>query len=115
VSWTSPDRSSSQGLIPAIALLIREGHNDVATALAELITTTGSATDVAMRAVYGRAAPVLSNFNYDAATGNLLSYQEDGILIVLTYNADGTVATSQRGSDPVQTYTYSGGNLVGVA
>jgi len=59
--------------------------------------------------------PVLSNFTYDAATGNLLSYQEDGITITLTYNADGTVATSKRGSGPTRTYSYSGGNLAGVA
>jgi hypothetical protein len=58
---------------------------------------------------------VLSNFSYDSATGNLLSYQEDGITITLTYNADGTVATSKRGTDPTQTFTYTGGNLVGVA
>jgi uncharacterized lipoprotein NlpE involved in copper resistance len=69
----------------------------------------------ALRAAFGRAAPVLSNFTYDAATGNLLSYQEDGITITLTYNADGTVATSKRGTEATQTYSYSGGNLVGVA
>jgi len=68
-----------------------------------------------MKTAFGRAAPVLASFSYDAATGNLLSYTEDGITIILTYNADGTVATSQRGTDPAQTFTYSGGNLVGVA
>jgi hypothetical protein len=74
-----------------------------------------SATATALKAAYGRATPVLSNFVYEAGTNNLLQYQEDGILIVLTYNSDGTVATSKRGSDPAQTYTYAGGNLVGVA
>jgi hypothetical protein len=79
------------------------------------ITNPASDVSTALRATFGRAAPVLSAFSYDAATGNLLSYQEDGITITLTYNADGTVATSKRGSEPTQTFSYSGGNLVGVA
>lgn len=81
----------------------------------ELPTAAQIAADPALMAAFGRAAPVLSNFSYDSATGNLLSYQEDGITTTLTYNADGTVATSKRGAEPTQTYTYTGGNLTGVA
>jgi hypothetical protein len=71
--------------------------------------------DPALRASFGRAAPTLSDFVYDPATGNLLSYKDDGVSVVLTYNADGTVATSKRGDQPTQTYSYTNGNLVGVA
>jgi hypothetical protein len=73
-----------------------------------------SALESPLRAVYGRAAPVLAAFVYDGS-GNLTSYTEDGISIVLTYNADGTVATSKRGTEATQTYSYTSGNLVGVA
>lgn len=83
-------------------------------ATAALVDGLGS-TATALRAAFGRAAPVLSDFVYDAPTGNLLSYKEDGISIVLTYNSDGTVATSKRGTEPTQTFSYTGGNLVGVA
>jgi hypothetical protein len=79
------------------------------------ITNPASDVSVALRATLGSADPVLSNFTYDPATGNLLSYQEDGITITLTYNADGTVATSKRGTAAAKTYSYSGGNLVGIA
>jgi uncharacterized protein RhaS with RHS repeats len=77
--------------------------------------SSSSALSAALGAALGSADPVLSNFTYDPATGNLLSYQEDGITITLTYNADSTVATSKRGSGPTRTFTYSGGNLAGVA
>jgi hypothetical protein len=70
--------------------------------------------DSALRAALGSADPVLSAFVYDGS-GNLTSYAEDGITITLTYNSDGTVATSQRGTATVKGYSYSGGNLVGVA
>lgn len=74
-----------------------------------------SGPSVALRAAFGRAAPVFANPVYETGTGNLLSYDEDGIHIVLTYNSDGTLATSKRGTEPTQTYSYSGGNLVGIA
>lgn len=83
--------------------------------VAALVPDPATATGAALRAAFGRAAPVLSDFVYDATTGDLLSYAEDGIPIVLTYNPDGTVATSKRGTEPAQTFSYSGGNLVGVA
>lgn len=79
-----------------------------------LTTGQGRLSDASLRATFGPADPVLSNFSYDP-TGNLLSYQEDAITITLTYNADGTVATMKRGSAPAKTFSYSGGNLVGVA
>jgi hypothetical protein len=97
------------------------GKQDVGDYATNSALTTGlagkvnSSTYTAGLAAKAPADPVLSNFSYDAATGNLLSYQEDGITITLTYNADGTVATSQRGSNAAKVYTYSGGNLVGVA
>jgi hypothetical protein len=81
----------------------------------QYLTEQDVPTSAALRAAFGRAAPVLSDFVYESGTGNLLSYVEDGITITLTYNADGTVATSKRGTDATQTYSYSGGNLVGVA
>jgi hypothetical protein len=81
----------------------------------QYLTEQDVPTSAALRAAFGRAAPVLASFVYDAATGNLLSYTEDGIAIVLTYNADGTVATSKRGTEPTQTFSYTGGNLSGVA
>jgi hypothetical protein len=59
--------------------------------------------------------PDLSDFVYEAGTGNLLSYKENGVSIVLTYNVDGTVATQKRGPNPTQTFTYSDGNLTGVS
>jgi hypothetical protein len=70
-------------------------------------------TAMAQRAALGSADPVLSDFVYDG--GNLTSYKEDGVPIVLTYNADGTVATSKRGTAAAKTYSYTGGNLGGVA
>jgi hypothetical protein len=72
-------------------------------------------TTAAADSRFAKADPVLSNFSYDPTTGNLMSYQEDGVTITLTYNPDGTVATSRRGAAPVVTYSYAGGNLVGVA
>lgn len=69
----------------------------------------------ALRAALGSPDPVLSDFVYESGTGNLLSYKEDGVPIVLTYNADGTVATSKRGTAPAKAFSYSGGNLAGVA
>lgn len=80
-------------------------------------TVTGIAEQALATGLGSRAAadPVLSNFVYDPATGNLLSYKEDGVAITLTYNADGTVATSKRGTAPAKTYSYTGGNLTGVA
>lgn len=71
-------------------------------------------SDATLRAALGSADPVLGSFVYDGS-GNLTSYTEDGIAIVLTYNADGTVATSKRGTAATKTYSYSGGNLAGVA
>lgn len=65
--------------------------------------------------IYTPNDPALSNFTYDATTGNLLSYTENGVLITLTYNSDGTVATSQRGVSPVRSYSYTNGNLEGVS
>lgn len=91
-------------------------YTDVVDAdISPIVANPASATSVALRAAFGRAAPVLSDFVYDPPTGNLLSYKEDGIPIVLTYNSDGTVATSKRGTEPTQTFSYSGGNLTGVA
>jgi len=71
-------------------------------------------SSAALKAALGSADPVLSAFVYDGL-GNLTSYKEDGVTITLTYNADGTVATSQRGTGPVRAFSYSGGNLAGVA
>lgn len=82
------------------------------TGLAGKVDTSTYTAGLASKAP---ADPVLSAFSYDAATGNLLSYQEDGITITLTYNADGTVATSKRGTNATRTFSYSGGNLTGVA
>lgn len=85
-------------------------------AISERIDDSTSATAARLRAALGSADPVLSDLVYATdGTGNLLSYKEDGIAIVLTYNADGTVATSKRGTAPTKTFTYSSGNLVGVA
>lgn len=39
---------------------------------------------------------------------------ENGVVTTFTYNADKTIATSQRGSGPVRNYTYSAGKLTGV-
>lgn len=64
----------------------------------------------------GSVDPVLAGFTYDPATGDLLSYTENGVTITLTYNADGTVATSRRGAGPIRTYSYDANlNLIGVA
>ena len=103
--------------------LVYDGSGGVAWGTAGLsaadvagqIGTAGTTIGDAARAAYEAVDPVLSNFSYDPATGNLLSYQENGTTITLTYNSDGTVATSQRGSNPAKTYSYSGGTLVGVA
>lgn len=73
----------------------------------------GTPSGVALRAAFVPADPVLSDFVY--TDGNLTSYKEDGVTITLTYNADGTVATSKRGTAATKTYSYSGGNLAGVA
>jgi hypothetical protein len=100
-----PTTAADVGAVPTIGL-------DDATST--LIANGSSTTTGSLRAAYGRADPVLANFVYDGS-GNLTSYTEDGLAIVLTYNTDGTVATSKRGTNAVQTYTYSGGNLVGVA
>lgn len=75
---------------------------------------SGHKTKASLDAVYGHSDPVLASFVYDG-TGNLTSYTEDGIAIVLTYNVDGTVATSKRGTNATRTFSYSGGNLTGVA
>lgn len=48
------------------------------------------------------------------ADGTLASVTEAGIETTFTYNTDGTIATSTR-LGVVRTYTYSGGNLTGVA
>jgi YD repeat-containing protein len=69
----------------------------------------------ALSGTYVPGDPVLALGPYDA-DGNPLEVVENGITTVFTYNPDGSVATSQRGTGPVRTYTYDASqNLTAVA
>lgn len=74
--------------------------------------TAGSVayTDAAINAAEDQAITLIT---YDG-NGNAATVTEAGVVTTYTYNADGTVATHQRGNRPVRTYTYSGDNLVSV-